>query len=127
MEQNALQTELDRIDAELVRLHAQRDLLLRLLGRESRQVAWAPPALAALRTSSRPALRPTNPRNTEAIIALVTEHPGKLTLVEVVDRVAKQMNADEEKRRQLYNTGYGLKRRNRLIEDSRGRLTAAVE
>ncbi len=62
-------------------------------------------------------IRPTNAKNTYAILDAVRRYPGR-SLLSITDIVVKEAGGDKDFRRQIYATGQGLIRRNRIIRDA---------
>lgn len=117
-----LRQELERIDREIMRLTAQRELVVRLLGGNAQSVTLPTGSARIGRERKQTPLRPRHPENTQAILDAVAKYPGK-TVMEIAQLVGRSMNADEKQITQIYNTVYGLARRGKIHKDESQRLT----
>lgn len=118
-----IESELARVERELLRLEAQRELLLALLGNSTTMRESESHTITGRRRPT--ALRPKNPRNTDAILAAARDNPGK-SLADIARLAQTELNADlegepaDDQLRKLYNVAYGLMRRGKLKKHGAG-------
>lgn len=124
MSMDAIAAQLNRINTEIVRLQAQREILEQLLGEtdtaiQIKPLRSSPPNEGGLARDY--AVRPRNPSNTQAILDAVARNPGA-TITEIADKIASERGLDKKARYAIYNTAYGLARRGKIIKDDEQRV-----
>lgn len=124
MSKDAIVSKLDRINNEIVRLEAQREVLEQLLAETAETVEAKPPRSTVPNEGGVArdyAIRPRNPSNTQAILDAVARNPGS-TISEIADMIANERQLDKKARYAIYNTAYGLARRGKIIKDNEHRV-----